>query len=379
MSGSRIRVLHAVQSLNYGGMERLIAGMVRNADHSRFELHVLGLCYLGHFSAGLDSYAELHVGPKLPRWSLISPRQLASTIAAIAPDIVHTHSGVWLKCARAARMAGVRATVHTEHGRRAPDPLSDRLIDRIAARYSEAVVAVSDRLRTNLIRDIGVPAHKVYLIANGVDTDSAVPGFDSSLRQELGIADHVPVLGSVGRLEPIKGYDVAIRALALLPHGADSPVLVIAGDGSERERLQQLAAEVRVAHRLFLLGWREDIARIHAATTLFTMSSHSEGTSVSLLEAMAAGLCPVVTDVGGNSAVLGDALAHRLVTPGDPAALAAAWLAAMHEPERRRADGTFARARVTQQFSLRRMVSEYERLYESLLDHSPSLPLELHV
>lgn len=379
MNGSRIRVLHAVQSLNYGGMERLIAGMVRHADCRRFELHVLGLLYLGHFSVGLESYAELHVGPQQKRWSLLNPRQLAATIGSISPDIVHTHSGVWLKAARAARMAGARATLHTEHGRRAPDPLSDRLIDRYAARYSDLVVAVSGQLQAKLIREVGIPAYKVRCIANGVDTClSESRGSGQSLRTELGIPEHVPILCSVGRLEPIKGYDVAIRALARMPR-QDAAVLMVAGDGSERSALERLARELRVEDRVFLLGWRDDITRLHAAATLFTMSSHSEGTSVSLLEAMAAGLCPVVTAVGGNPAVLGDSLAHRLVRPANPDALAKSWMNALGDSGRRSVDGAAARARIQQNFSIKRMVAEYENLYEQLLETSYIRPREIRV
>jgi glycosyltransferase involved in cell wall biosynthesis len=111
------------------------------------------------------------------------------------------------------------------------------------------------------------------------------------------------------------------------------------------------------------LGWRDDIAHLHEAFTLFTMSSRSEGTSISLLEAMSAGLCPVVTDVGGNAAVLGDDLRHRLVPPCDPDALASAWLAALRDADARENDGRAARARVVSAFTLEAMVRTYERLY----------------
>ena len=94
------------------------------------------------------------------------------------------------------------------------------------------------------------------------------------------------------------------------------------------------------------------------------MSSHSEGTSVSLLEAMSAQLCPIVTDVGGNAAVLGSILRHRLVPPRDPSALAAVWRDALAEPGRRSADAAAARARVLEAFTLDAMVRAYERLYE---------------
>ena len=102
-----------------------------------------------------------------------------------------------------------------------------------------------------------------------------------------------------------------------------------------------------------------------SAFTLFTMSSHSEGTSVSLLEAMSSGLCPVVTDVGGNRAVLGSDLAHRLVVPNDPQSLAECWHDCVTDDVRRTTDSNKARKCVQSRFSLDAMVDAYEKLYDS--------------
>jgi glycosyltransferase involved in cell wall biosynthesis len=359
-SMNRIRVMHIVQNLNYGGMERLIANMVVLADHKRFDVHVLALQYLGRFSEGLQQYATLHVAPRMRRLSLLRPAKLAQVIREIGPDVVHTHSGVWLKAARAARMAGVPRTIHTEHGRRSPDPLSDRLIDAIAATYSDHVVAVSPKLADHLVRRIHIPREKVCFIPNGVDT-RASPGNATTLVRELNLAPDTHVIGSVGRLEPIKGYEVAVEAMARL--NRNDVALVVAGDGSERSRLEALADHYGVRSRTHWLGWRDNVVDLHAASTFFTMSSHSEGTSVSLLEAMASGLCPVVTNVGGNSAVLGPELQHRLVSPGDPDALAAGWENALDDATLRAADAATARRRVQQHYSIDQMVRAYERLY----------------
>jgi glycosyltransferase involved in cell wall biosynthesis len=234
------------------------------------------------------------------------------------------------------------------------------VIDSIAAKHSDHVVAVSNQLALHLIHQVGVPARKVSVIVNGVETENAVAN-PVLLREELGIAANAIVIASVGRLEPIKGYDVAVRALAQIQRS--DVVLMIAGDGSERRRLMALAADLGISDRVFLPGWRNDIDNIHAAADMFTMCSHSEGTSVSLLEAMAAGLCPVVTDVGGNAAVLGPELQHRLVR-GNDSTLARAWCAVLDDPARTIRDGGTARERVQSHFSLQRMVKEYEKLYD---------------
>lgn len=361
----RLRVVQLVQNLNYGGMERVLADLVRGLDPGHFENHVAVLQYLGRFAEGLQEVASLHQVPPLGRVSMVRPSVLADFLRVLAPDVVHSHSGVWYKAAVAARMAGVPTVIHTEHGRKRPDPWTDRVVDRAASGRNNGVVAVSAPLAHQLAAAVKVRC-PIYLIPNGIDTDHYHPApDDGELRRELGLTADVPVLGSIGRLEPIKGYDVMLHALAALPPG---PVLVIGGDGSERERLGALAQQLGVSQRVHLLGWRDDTLGLLRAFSLFTMSSRSEGTSVSLLEAMSVGRCPVVTNVGGNAAVLGDDLRHRLVPPEAPAPLAAAWMAALANPAALARDGLAARQRVTNDFGARMMVARYARLYAGALD-----------
>lgn len=186
-------------------------------------------------------------------------------------------------------------------------------------------------------------------------------------RTPLDISSHAPVIGSIGRLEHIKGYDVMIegfaRLLALWSADKPAPLLLVVGEGGQRATLEAQVATLGIEPSVHFLGWRDDVQELHATFSFFTMSSRSEGTSVSLLEAMSAGLCPVVTDVGGNAAVLGPHLLHGLVLPCDPDALAAAWLDALGGNARRQDDAFQARKRVVQEFSLPRMVHAYETLY----------------
>lgn len=370
-SAGRIRVLHIIQNLNYGGMERLLADIARGVRQELFESHVLVLQYVGRFGEDLEGVAHVQTAPRMSRLSMLSPRSLTRAIARIGPDVVHTHSGVWNKAARAARAAGVGRIIHTEHGRPRPDRWLGRLLDGLGSRWTDVAVAVSEpvaeALRTGIVR----PPCRVETILNGVDTERFRPGRSpSGLRAGLDVTAGVPVLGSIGRLEPIKGYDVMIEAFAILLRSWSDgpvPVLVLAGDGAERARLEARSRELGIGDRLRLLGWRDDAEDLLAAFDLFTLSSRSEGTSVSLLEAMSSGVCPVVTDVGGNRAVLGEELAHRLVPSENPALLAAAWQDALSQPARRKTDARAARARVRAEYSAAAMVAAYERLYAPTL------------
>ena len=366
MTARRLRILHVLPNLNYGGMERLLADIVVRLPREQFESHVLTLEYVGRFGEDLGSAAQVHCVVPRRTISMIWPGSVIAKMRELAPDVVHTHSGVWFKATHAARLAGVPRIIHTEHGRLIPDPWHWRLLDSIAARRTDVVVAVSEPLRRYLGRYIVHDPAKITIVRNGVDTSRCVPTPGSTLRTTLGLAPDTPVIGSIGRLEFIKGYDIAVQAFALLRsrwQDGPAPVLVLAGDGSAKADLAASAQAAGIADAVFLLGWRDDLQDLLGLFTLFTMSSRSEGTSVSLLEAMSAGLCPVVTDVGGNRDVLGPALAHRLVPPLDPAALAAAWEAALRDSPRRNADGRSARERVLAQYDLHQMVDAYAALY----------------
>ena len=364
----KIRVLYIINNLNYGGMERMLADLVRHTDPSRFDKHLLAMSYLGQFAKGLEKFATLHVADRMSSWSLVWPRRLARQIQQIAPDVVHTHSGVWYKASLAARLAGARRVIHTEHGRPVPDDWQRKLFERLAAKRTDVVVAVSEPLaQYHLENWIVFERHKIRTIINGVDTNLYCPRPDpGTVRRELGIEVMTPVLGSVGRLERIKGYDLMLEAFRLLRSkwgNGPAPILVITGEGAERGHLETLVASYGLRDTIKFLGWRDDIHDLHATFTLFTLSSRSEGTSISLLEAMSAGLCPVVTNVGGNADILGKELKHRLVSPGDSVALANSWKNALRDVEKREQDAQTARSRVKAYFSLDTMVKSYERLY----------------
>lgn len=369
------RVLHVVLNLEAGGLERLVVELANRIDPSEFESHVLVLQYPGRHARELEKRVTVHVAPPSGRWSMIRPSGLARMLRRIAPDVVHTHSGVWYKASLAARLARVRGTIHTDHGRLLPDPFGDRLSDGLAARRTQTVVAVSEPLAVYLQEALRVPKQKLQVVRNGVSIDHRItPEAErrrNAVRAEMHLSAGTSLIGSVGRLDAIKGYDVLIDAYRLLRESwtaGPPPALMIAGDGPERLRLHARVAELPEATRrdVHLLGWRTDVNDLLNALDVFTLSSHSEGTSVSLLEAMSASVCPVVTAVGGNPTVLGETLAHRLVPANDAASLALGLRSAASDAPERMRDAQRARGRVEAEFSVDAMVRRYEELYRGL-------------
>jgi glycosyltransferase involved in cell wall biosynthesis len=239
-------------------------------------------------------------------------------------------------------------------------------MDRRAASLTDVVIAVSGRLRDYLERSVRVPRQQLVVIENGVDTDVFSPGDRAAARAAVGVPQHAFVVGSVGRLEPVKAYHRLIEAFATARNrvsGARPLALLIAGDGSERAVLEARARELGVADAVHLHGWSARPVDVYRALDVFALTSVSEGMSVSLLEAMSCGALPAVADVGANAEVLGPEFEGQVVPPGDVEGMARLMVAAASEPDRAVAIGRRARARVVARYGLASMLAAYERVY----------------
>lgn len=364
-----VRVTHVIFDFDGGGMETLVAEMAGRFRGTAVQLSLVTLSgrtgRLG--TATKDRFESLHVVRPVRLASLVLPVSAARAIRLTRPDVVHLHTGAWYKGARAGRFAGAHRIVYTEHGREHDDPAVSRWIDRRAAALTDAVVAVSGRLARYLEQRVGIPRAKIRTIPNGVDTTKFTPAPATVLRQSLGIPDDAVVIGSIGRLETVKAYDTLLQATALLrARGASRCHVVLFGDGSQREALRAQAERLGVDDVLRLPGWTTQAVDAHRLLDVFVLPSRSEGQSVSLMEAMACGVVPVVSDVGANAEMLGPALRAHVVSPEQPEALAdAIWLATSKRDAMRRIGAT-VRRRVIEQYSLDRMIERYERLYRGL-------------
>ncbi len=366
--GRALRVTHIVFDLDGGGMETLVAAMAQRWRDAGIALSVITLSgRVGRVGETVRPLVEqFHVPRQTPGVSMLSPNSVVRALRATAADVVHLHTGAWLKGAYAATLAGVRRVIYTEHGREHYDPPFARFQDRVASQLTDRVVAVSDRLRSYMVSTVGVRPDLTLTIPNGVDTGVFSPGASSgSLRASLCIPDDALVLGSVGRLEPVKGYSRLIAAYAQLRKmDFGRPlVLVIFGDGTDRAAIEGEVDRLGVRDGVRMPGWTERAADAYRLFDLFAMTSLSEGMSVSLMEAMACGVCPVVTDVGSNADVMGTALRGNLVANGDMNKFVDVVRDMLRSEQRRHEAGAAARAHAEQHHSFDRMIGDYERLY----------------
>jgi glycosyltransferase involved in cell wall biosynthesis len=223
------------------------------------------------------------------------------------------------------------------------------------------VFAVSNDLRQHLVSE-GFQPSQVDVVYNGIDPGPA-PSVDDRVRARarLGVPSEPFVIGTVARLDPVKDLGVVIRAMVSVAPDA-AAILVVIGDGPERAALERTASVCGVAERVIFLGHREDARELLPACDIYVNSSIFEGVSLTILEAMAAGLPVVATAVGGTPEIVGPETGV-LVPARDPDSLARAMLSLMRNPPARETMGRAGRQAVESRFTLDRMVDDYVRVY----------------
>ncbi len=288
--------------------------------------------------------------------------------------LLHTHTSKAGFLGRlAARLARTPIVVHTPHGHvfygyygRALTALFV-LLERIAAPLADRIIVLTEQeMEEHLERRIG-RRNQFVVIPSGVNLPAlraqAPPREEA--RRRLGVSADCQLLIGVGRLVPIKGFDVLVRALPAIVKEAPAARLCLVGDGPDRPPLEAEARALGVADRVMLAGAHGQVAPFLAAADLLVAPSRNEGLGKSLVEAMALGLPVVATRVGGIPAVVADGETGSLVPPDDPPALARAVGALLKDPELRRRAGEAGRRRA-EQFSLAAMESRLLGLYGEL-------------
>ncbi|MFJ9421408.1 glycosyltransferase [Streptomyces sp. NPDC101249] len=329
-----MKALHVITGLGVGGAEQQLRLLLR---HLPVDCDVVTLTNPGAVADGLtaDGVRVTHLGMAGNRDLAALPR-LARLIRAGGYDLVHTH--LYRACVYgriAARLAGVRAIVATEHSLGDSQMEGRRLSRGVRALYlgserlGRSTVAVSPTVADRL-RRWGVPGPRIEVVPNGIDLTGFRfdPVRRHRTRQRLGLPEGAFVVGGIGRLAPGKRFDVVIRALALLPPDV---WLLLVGGGPEENVLRRVAHEAGVADRVLFTGERPylcdggpgpDLPSLTSAMDLLASPSPEEAFGLAVVEALASGLpvlyasCPAIEDLPPRAA----AGARRVI--GGPAAFA---------------------------------------------------------
>lgn len=380
-------VAHVIHRLAVGGLENGVVNLVNHMPAERYRHAVVCLTDFTDFRSRIRRadvpVAALHKREgKDPACYLRLWRELRR----LRPAIVHTRNLGTLDGVIPAWCAGRARRIHGEHGFEALDAAGMRpryvRMRRALRPLIHAWVAMSKHLERWLWEGVGVEPERVVQIYNGVDSERFAP--PESGRGPLPEPGFAPagslIVGSVGRMDPVKDLPTLARALAALtrraPALAERVRWVHVGDGAARDEVRRIAEESGLGDRVLVTGLRDDVPQWLRAFDVFALPSLAEGISNTLLEAMASGVPAIASSVGGNPELVVEGETGALVPAGDADALAGALVAYLGDPGRRAAHGAAARRRAQTRFAIPRMVERYAGLYDRVLRGERPRPRE---
>lgn len=363
-----IRIAYVIKEMVVGGSQTHLLQVLRLLDRQRFEPV---LCCLSGEGVLLDDVRKLGVEVVVPAAGrAFKGFALASRIAVLARElrareiqIVHNYllraNLVGSLAARLVRVPIVLCSKRGCHHRQGAELISAKIGNFLADR----VTANAEAVREFVHQDEGCPLAKMTVIPSGIDTERFQPLPAADHQRGLGLPPERFVVGVVTRGRVRKGVEEFIRAIALLRDRRPEILGVIVGEVPVDDELKEMLAGLGIQDHIVLLGRRKDMPQVLSAFDLFVLSSHDEGMSNAILEAMAMERAVVATDVGGTGEVVRDGESGLLVPAKDPVALAQAIEAVAADPARRRAMGELGRRIVENKFSARAMVRQMEELY----------------
>jgi sugar transferase (PEP-CTERM/EpsH1 system associated) len=368
----KLSVLQITHDLNIGGLQRVVVDLSRSLDKDKYDVSVCALREGGPLESELKKEGIKVIKLPLAENGIdyFTFWKLYKIFREIRPAVIHTHNTQpFIEGAIAALMARVPVIVHTDHGRQFPDKRRYMFSEWVLSHFADQIVAVSETTKSGLVHYEKVSSSKIQVILNGIDEQKYSVRIDKDKKKkELGIVPNAgPILGWCGRLSPEKGLTYLIKAMELLRRGFPNILLLIAGAGALKEDLNRQAKDLGLERHVRFLGPRADVHEILMILDLFVLPSVREGLPLVLLEAMAAGVPIVATDVGGNHRAVQEAINGFLVKPGDPDSLYKAIKGLLENRKLRETFSRNALALFQKEFTLKKMVQEYELVYQECL------------
>ncbi len=369
MNSQKIKMMYVLTGLHTGGAETLLRDLLRKLDRERFEPIIVSIVPVGKIGKEIkqagDKVVTLNIKKKwnflLMFWSFLS------LIKREKPQIIHAHLFHAIFLTRLVKLFNKKikiiSTIHNENigGR------SREVILRITGGLSNVTNTISQRVSQIMINKKAVKKNKIITIFNGIDPEKFYPDPEKGqeIKKELNIEDNSPVLISVGRLTRAKGFFYLIKVVKKLRDKYLDIVLLVLGEGEEREKLEKQVRDLGLENNVFLLGNKSNVNDYLNTADIFVSSSLWEGLPTVILEAMACQLPVVATDVGGTREMVKEACSGFLIEPENPQVLSDKIDRLLSSPQKEKM-GEQGREVVKGEFSLETMVDNYQKLYLNL-------------
>jgi len=372
MPKQRPTLAYIVNTLNAGGTEKLVVEMSLKFA-AEFDVIVVCLDEPGIWAEKLrEQGIPVHCLWRQPGLDLLLALRLARLLRRCNACIVHAHQcTAWFYAALARLFYARPRLLLEEHGRFYPEqdkPLKRWINKLLIGRLTHRFVAVSEDIRVRLQRYEGLDARRIEVIYNGVMPEPQLPAeARQALRAELGLTPDSFVVGTVGRFDPIKNLPMLVGSLAEARRRMANVRGLLIGDGPMRPEISALLGREGLEQSVRMPGFREDARRVIQCMDLFVLASFSEGTSIALLEAMAAGVPVAVTQVGGNPEIVHAGETGWVVPSGAVEALTEAIVESASNPARGAQYSRAGQLRFHERFAFEKMIDAYRERYLQLL------------
>lgn len=371
-------IAHVIFRLDIGGLENGLINLINGLPADRFRHAIICIDDFTDFRFRLvRDDIEIVAIHKKPGTDFSALWRLYKVFRRLGPDIVHTRNIAALDALLPALLAGVPVRIHSEHGWDVNDLNARnrklRLLRKFHSPLVHQYVALSRDLADYLHHSVGICGSRILQICNGVDAERFQAHSErQSVREsfEQGFRPDSILIGTVGRLEPVKDHLLLVNAFIQLvkraPDLKDRIRLVIVGDGELRGAIIQALKNEELGYLSWVPGARSDVPEILQALDVFVQPSLAEGISNTILEAMATGLPVIATDVGGNTELVQHDLNGMIVPRADINALSGAIEKYARNIPMAAEHGRAGRDRAVGAFSIKSMLSGYQSLYDKL-------------
>jgi glycosyltransferase involved in cell wall biosynthesis len=377
---TKYRILHVIDHLGSGGAQEAVCQLVKYSQAERFQPEVVVLHGFGHYWEVLRSWG-VPVRTLVPQGFARAAipvifLRLFLLLARNRYDIVHTHL-IGANVLAAPLAALYRVPVRFTHDQTHDDvrgySFVHRWLDTLANRLNHHVIAVSSSIRTFLCRQENVSADKISVIYNSVDllrfSPKSDPGAKQEARHKWGLPAEALIVGGVGRLHYQKNFPLFLQVAAEVCARLPQALFVIAGEGPERAALEEMSRRLGLASRVRFLGFVKEMPELYQALDLLVLTSHFEGTPLTVLEAMAMGVPVVASQVDGVEEVLENGRDGILVPPGNKDLFVKEICRVLQGRSLRQRLSQAGQEKARRQFSAEAMVRQVESLYLKYLEN----------
>jgi glycosyltransferase involved in cell wall biosynthesis len=366
-----MNILYLIESSEPGGAENLVVSLA-NGFRKRGHGCIIGLLEDGWLNDQLKANNfETLMLQQNHSYDFSFIRELYGVVRKYNIGLIHAHEftmNTYGAFIGALLRLPVITTIHGQNYYWVK--LRRRIAYRLVSRLSK-MVAVSESLKSFLSDRVGIEKHRIIILHNGIEVEKYSMGLhpkhSSAIKEVLSISDHQQVVGTVGMMVPVKDHLTLLDAAQKVLRCCPDTIFLAIGDGPLRERLTDHAKSLGIEKNIRFTGFKTCIAELLQIMDVYVCTSISEGLSLSILEAMAAGKPVIATNVGGNPEIIAHGDNGFLVPAKSAAELSAGLIMMLRDKQLAKRLGVKGQQNVQEKFSREEMINKYQRLYDDAL------------